>query len=49
MERRIDIATPSGAMETFVVHPGEGESFPAVIARLTTRRCGDIVPDRKTI
>lgn len=31
MERRIDIATPSGGMETFVVHPSGGEPFPAVI------------------
>jgi carboxymethylenebutenolidase len=31
MERRIDIATSSGAMETFVVHPSEGWPFPAVI------------------
>ena len=31
MERRIDIATRSGIMETFAVHPSEGGPFPAVI------------------
>jgi len=31
IERRVDIATPSGAMETFVVHPSAGGPFPAVI------------------
>jgi len=31
MERHIDIATPSGAMETFAVHPSEGGPHPAVI------------------
>ena len=31
MERRIGIATPSGVMETFVVHPSEGGPHPAVI------------------
>lgn len=30
-ERRIDITTPSGVMETFIVHPTEGGPFPAVV------------------
>lgn len=30
-ERRVDINTPSGAMETFIVHPSEGGPFPAVV------------------
>jgi len=31
LERRIDISTVSGVMETFVVHPSAGGPFPAVI------------------
>ena len=31
IEREIEIKTPSGSMETFVVHPREGGPFPAVV------------------
>lgn len=30
-ERRVDVPTPSGAMETFITHPGEDGPFPAVV------------------
>src|SRR5712692_8962141 len=30
-ERFVDIETPSGRMETFVIHPEQGGPFPAVI------------------
>jgi carboxymethylenebutenolidase len=30
-ERLVDIPTPSGSMDTFVVHPRENASFPAVV------------------
>ena len=30
-ERFVDIATPSGRMETFVTHPERGGPFPAVV------------------
>lgn len=31
IERHLEIKTPSGAMETFIVHPSEGGPFPAVV------------------
>lgn len=31
MERTLDVITSDGAMETFIVHPGENGPFPAVI------------------
>ena len=31
IERHLDIATPDGAMNSFVVHPEEGGPFPVVL------------------
>ena len=36
MERRIDIAAPSGVMVTFVSHPSAGGPFPTVMSSTNT-------------